>query len=104
MRQPRAIDAEHLVQVTIEGEFDALRIPGLPRPEPHPSGAADECADDNHHYPQADKTKQERPNRKFTLLVGVIAVPQWVGVYIGYDHQSGDDQRRHDYPCDPRIE
>src|SRR6266404_669643 len=88
----------------IDAELDALRIPRLPRPEPHPSGAADECADEYHQDPQADEAKQESPNGEAPLLVGVVAIPERIGVNIGDDHETDDNERRHDHSGNPGIE
>src|ERR1700681_1439537 len=104
MDQPGAVDAEDLVQVSIDGELNPLRVPSLPRPEPHPSGAADECADYNHQDPQADESEQESPNGEAALLVGVVAVAERIGVDIGDDHEADNDERRHDHSGNPGIE
>src|SRR5580704_126478 len=70
--EPRAINPENLVEVPVDSIIHAFGVPSPPRPEPHPSGAADKCSDDDHQHPQADESKQKRPDRETALLVGVI--------------------------------
>ena len=79
-------------------------IPCLAGPEPLPSGAANECADDDHRDPENDEAEKKRPDREFALLPGVIAAAQRIGVYIRNHHQADDDHGRHDDAGNPRIE
>ena len=104
MRQPGAIDAEDGVEIAIHGVLDARRIPCGSRPEPHPSGAADECPDRDHRHPQTDKASAESPDGESSLPISVVAVAERICVDIGNGHQAYDDQRGHDHAGNPGIE
>src|SRR5580658_4912846 len=101
---PRAVNAENLIEVSVHGIVHAFSVPSFTRPEPHPSGAADEGADDDHQDPQADEAEHEGPDGKAALFVGVVAVAEWVRVNVRDDHQADDYQSRHHDACDPGIE
>src|SRR5579864_2480530 len=83
-----SLDAEDIREVAIDGEFEAVVIPGHARPEPHPAGTADESADDDHGDPQNDEAENEGEDGELALLECVIAVPQRVGIDIRNDHQA----------------
>src|SRR5271170_1940130 len=102
--EPRAVNAENLIEVAVHGIIHALGVPGSARPKPHPSRAADEGADDDHQDPEADEAEHEGPDGEAALLVGVVTVAQGVRVDVGDDHQADDYQRGHYDAGDPGIE
>ena len=112
MSRPRTIDLEKAarhharngIQIAIHRVFDAFCVPRRRGPEPHPSGAADEGTNRDHDHPQADKSQTESPHGEAPLLIRVVAVAEWIRVYIGDTHQADDDQRGHDHAGYPGIE
>src|SRR5258708_22235971 len=97
-------DAENVRQIAIDLVDEAIVIPGLPGPEPLPAGAADKGADGNHRDPENDEAEEECADLELALLPGVVAGAERIGIYIRYDHQSDDDERRHDHAGNPRVE
>src|ERR1700722_18141107 len=102
--KPGPVDADHLIEVPVDGVIHAFSVPGLTRPKPHPTGTANERTDHDHQHPQADKSEEKRPNGKFPLLVGVVAVAEWICVDVWNDHQADDNQRRHHHARYPGVE
>ena len=99
-----ARDAEDIGQIAVHLEDQAVMVPRDAGPEPHPAGAADNGADDDHADPQHDEAEDEREDRKFSLFVCVIAVAQGIGVDIGNHHQPDNDQAGEDHARHPGIE
>src|SRR4029077_17779788 len=83
VHQPGAIYAEDGVEIAVYRVLDARRIPCGSRPEPHPSGAADECPDRDHRHPQTDKAGAESPDGDSSLPISVVAVSERISVVIG---------------------
>ena len=97
-------DAEHVRQIPIGFEDELVVVPGLARPEPDPTRTPNECANDHHRQPQHDKAEEEGPNGELPLLVGVIAVPQRVGIHVGNHHEPHQNQGRQHHAGHPGIE
>src|ERR1700734_2295487 len=102
--EPRAVNAENLIEVAVHSVIHAFSVPGFSWPEPHPSGAADEGADHDHQDPKADEAEHEGPDGEAALLVGVVAVAERVRVNVRDDHQADDYQRGHYDARDPWVE
>src|SRR5260370_11943283 len=101
---PIRSDTEKIGQVAIDFVDETVVVPRLPRPEPLPSGAADEGANENHGDPQDDEAEEKCSNGECSLFPGVVAGSERVGINIRNDHASAHDKRRHYYTCDPEIE
>src|SRR6266404_4328794 len=97
-------NAENVRQIAIDLVDLAVVIPGLPGPEPLPAGTADEGADGDHRYPENDEAEEERADFELALLPGVIAGAERISVYVRNDHQSKNNECRHDHAGNPRVE
>src|SRR6266478_4915346 len=93
---PIRSDSEKIRQVAVHLIDEAVVVPGLARPEPLPSGAADEGADENHGDPQDYEAKEKCYDGEFSLLQRVVAGAERVGINIRNHHEAKDDQCGHD--------
>src|ERR1700721_3498477 len=59
--KPGPVDADHLIEVPVDGVIHAFSVPGLTRPKPHPTGTANERTDHDHSHPQPDNSEDTRP-------------------------------------------
>ena len=97
-------DPEKIGQIAVYFINKPIVIPGLSRPEPLPTGSADEGPNNDHRDPKDDEAEHECADGKLALLPGVITAAQRVGVDVGNYHEPDDDQRRHHHAGNPRIE
>ena len=74
---PDVRDAEDVRQINILIEDDGVVIPSLSGPEPNPTGASNERADEDQHEPR-QKPEAEHAERELALLDCVVAVAERV--------------------------
>src|SRR5882762_1839644 len=101
---PIRSDSEKIRQVAVHLIDETVVIPGLPRPEPLPSGTANKSANENHGDPQDDEAKEKCSNCEFALLPRVVPGAERVGINIRNHHEAKDDQCGHDHAGDPGVE
>src|ERR1022692_5197419 len=73
-------DAENIRQIAVHFEDQSIMVPRGAWPEPHPPRTSNQSADHNHRDPQHDESENKSQDGELSLLKGVIAVAQRIGV------------------------